>query len=114
MSTARDFVPETRHATLTPGESLRMVRELQELSQSELARRSGIPQSAISAFESGAQEMGLKRVTALASALSVHPAVLAFPDWEAPRVTPARTSSGTRRAVKAPAPAKRAAKRRVA
>lgn len=83
MTTERDHVPERRHARLTPGRALRIARELQELSQSELARRTGIAQSAISAFESGAQEMGLKRVRVLAEALSVHPAVIAFPDYEA-------------------------------
>jgi|SRR5688500_1703114 transcriptional regulator with XRE-family HTH domain len=93
MTTARDYVQEKRHAKLTPGRSLQIVRELQGLSQSELARRSGIAQSAISAFESGAQEMGLKRVRALAAALGVHPAVIAFPEYEAPTVR--KPGSGT-------------------
>lgn len=84
MTTARDYVPEKRHAKLTPGRALQIARELQELTQSELARRTGIAQSAISAFESGAQEIGLKRVRVLAEALGVHPAVIAFPDYEAP------------------------------
>ena len=66
MTIAREYVPEKRHAKLTPGRALQIARELQELSQSELARRTGIAQSAISAFESGSQEMGLKRVRVLA------------------------------------------------
>jgi transcriptional regulator with XRE-family HTH domain len=82
MTTASDYAPERRHAKLTPGESLKIVRELQGLSQSELARRTGIAQSALSAFERGAQEIGLKRAKTLAAALQVHPAVIAFPDWE--------------------------------
>jgi transcriptional regulator with XRE-family HTH domain len=94
--TTRDYVPEKRHAKLTPGRALQIARELQELTQSELARRSGIAQSAISAFESGAQEMGLKRVKVLADVLGVHPAVIAFPDYEAPVK---KTRSGTVTAV---------------
>ena len=46
--TTRDYVPEKRHANLTPGRALQIARERQELSQSELARRSSIAQSAIS------------------------------------------------------------------
>ena len=53
------------------------------MSQSELSRITGIPQPAISAFERGAEEMGLKRIKVLAMALHVHPAVIAFPDWQA-------------------------------
>ena len=86
MTIARDYVPEKRHARLTPGEALRIARELQGLSQSELARRTGIAQSALSALESGDTELGLKRVAVLAKALKVHPAVIAFPDWSAPVV----------------------------
>lgn len=93
MTTARDYAPEKRHAKLTPGRALQIARELQEMTQSELARRTKIAQSAISAFESGAQEMGLKRVKVLAEALGVHPAVIAFPDYEAPRTK--KPASGT-------------------
>lgn len=109
MTTARDYVPEKRHAKLTPGKSLQSLRELQELSQSELARRTGIAQSAISAFESGSQEMGLKRVKVLAEALGVHPAVIAFPDYEAP-AGPVRSKRETRVvAAKAAMPRRRTA-----
>jgi transcriptional regulator with XRE-family HTH domain len=86
MTTARrrnEYVPEQSHATLTPAESLKITRELQGLSQSELSRQSGVPQSAISAFESGQEEMGLKRIKVLAAALKVHPSVIAFPNWQA-------------------------------
>ena len=83
MTTEREYVSERQHAELTPGASLRIARELQGLTQSELARLSGIPQPAISAFESGQEDMGIKRIKALAVALKVHPAVIAFPNWEA-------------------------------
>jgi len=67
---------------LTPGDSLRIVRELQELSQNELAERSGIPQPTISAIENGRANMGVDRAKTLARALRVHPAVLVFPGWD--------------------------------
>jgi transcriptional regulator with XRE-family HTH domain len=67
---------------MSPGEMLRTVRELQALSQGELAKASGIPQSAISALESGRLTLGVDRAERLARALSVHPAVLVWPHWE--------------------------------
>ncbi len=101
MTIARDYLPERRRARLTPGEALKIARELQGLSQSELARQTGIAQSALSAFEHGTQEMGLKRIKALASAIGVHPAVIAFPDWEVPVVVlePKRPQGASRGSV---------------
>lgn len=84
MTTENDYVPERRHAGNTPGEALKIVRTLQGLSQSELARRSRVKQSAISAIERGEMGLGLERAKALALALHVHPAVLAFPGWREP------------------------------
>jgi len=40
-----------REVSVSPGESVRILRELQEMSQNELAEASGIPQSTISAIE---------------------------------------------------------------
>ena len=64
------------------GESVRIVRELQELSQNQLAELSGIPQSTISAIENDRVSLGVERAKALARALWCHPAVLVFPGWE--------------------------------
>jgi len=64
------------------GESVRIIRELQELSQNELASLSGIPQSTISAIENDRINLGVERAKTLARALSCHPAVLVFPGWE--------------------------------
>ena len=71
-----------RRVELTTGQSLRIVRELQEMSQNELARRSGIAQSTISAIERDRVRLGLERAKTLARALRCHPAVLAFPGWD--------------------------------
>ena len=64
------------------GESVRIIRELQELSQNDLAELSGIPQSTISAIENDRVSLGVERAKVLARALRCHPAVLVFPGWE--------------------------------
>ncbi len=64
------------------GESVRIIRELQELSQNELSALTGIPQSTLSAIEHGNINLGVERAKVLARALKVHPAVLVFPGWD--------------------------------
>jgi transcriptional regulator with XRE-family HTH domain len=64
------------------GESVRIIRELQEMSQNRLAELTGIPQSTISAIENDRIQLGIERAKVLATALKCHPAVLVFPGWE--------------------------------
>jgi transcriptional regulator with XRE-family HTH domain len=64
------------------GESVRILRELQELSQNELSEMTGIPQSTISAIERDRIRLGVERAKVLARALRCHPAVLVFPGWD--------------------------------
>ena len=64
------------------GESLRILRELQEMSQNELSELTGIPQSTISAIENDRVNLGVERAKILARALKCHPAVLVFPGWD--------------------------------
>jgi transcriptional regulator with XRE-family HTH domain len=78
----KDYRPARRRAKVSVGESVRIVRELQEMSQSQLARESGIPQSTISAIENDRINLGVERAKILARALRVHPAVLVFPGWQ--------------------------------
>ena len=66
---------------LSVGQSVRIARELNELSQNELAERTGIAQSTISAIETNRVKLGAERAKTLARALRVHPAVLVFPGW---------------------------------
>jgi transcriptional regulator with XRE-family HTH domain len=58
-----------------------MLRNLQGLTQGELAELSGVSQATISAIENEAKGLGIERAKKLAAALQVHPAVVAFPDW---------------------------------
>ena len=67
---------------VSPGESVRILRELQELSQNELSALTGIPQSTISAIENDKIRLGVERAKTLARALKCHPAVLVFPGWD--------------------------------
>ena len=74
-----------KRVELSVGESVQIIRELQELSQNELAAATGIPQSTISAIERNRVKLGVERAKMLARALRVHPAVLVFPGWEVER-----------------------------
>jgi transcriptional regulator with XRE-family HTH domain len=76
-----EFIPAKRRLNLSVGDSVRIMRELQELSQNELASITGIPQSTLSAIENNRVNLGLERAKVLASALKCHPAVLVFPRW---------------------------------
>ena len=78
----KDFQRAKQRIPVSPGESVRIMRELQELSQNQLAELSGIPQSTISAIESGRVNLGVERAKAMARALKCHPAVLVFPGWD--------------------------------
>ena len=81
--TARNFGPAKKRIDVSPGESVRVIRELQGLSQVQLAELCGIPQSTISGIEPGRINLGVERAKALATALRCHPAVLVFPGWQA-------------------------------
>src|ERR1700704_3941933 len=81
----KDYRPAKKRATVSVGESVRILRELQKLSQNQLAEASGIPQATISAIENDRVRLGVERAKVLARALKCHPGVLVFPGWEAPR-----------------------------
>jgi transcriptional regulator with XRE-family HTH domain len=79
------FRPAKRRIRVSVGESVRILRELQELSQNELSRRSGIPQATLSAIENDRVKLGVERAKVLARTLKCHPAVLVFPGWDVAR-----------------------------
>ncbi len=78
----KDYRPAKKRVTVTVGESVRILRDLQELSQNQLAQMSGLPQTTISAIENGRVRLGVERAKVLARALKCHPGVLVFPGWE--------------------------------
>jgi len=77
-----DFRRAKRRVSVSTGESVRIMRELQELSQNQLSDIAGIPQSTISAIERDRVNLGVERAKSLARALKCHPSVLVFPGWE--------------------------------
>ena len=78
----KDFRRARKTIDVSVGESVRIIRELQGLSQNELAALTGIPQSTISAIENDRINIGTERAKVLARALRCHPAVLVFPGWD--------------------------------
>lgn len=81
----KDFKPAKRRVDVSVGESVRILRELQELTRSQLSAATGIPQATISAIENDRVNLGVERAKVLARALKCHPAVLVFPSWDVNR-----------------------------
>lgn len=81
----KDYRTAKKRIEVSVGESVRILRELQELSQSQLSRLTGIPQSTISAIEKDRVRLGVERAKVLDRALQCHPGILVFPGWELPK-----------------------------
>jgi transcriptional regulator with XRE-family HTH domain len=76
-----NFKKAKKRVEVTVGESVKIIRELQELSQNDLSKLTKIPQSTISAIENNRVKLGIERSKTLARALKCHPSVLVFPGW---------------------------------
>ena len=79
-----EYRPAKKRIAVSVGESVRIIREMQELSQNQLSHLTGIPQTTISAVENDRVRLGVERAKVLARALKVHPGVIVFPGWELP------------------------------
>jgi transcriptional regulator with XRE-family HTH domain len=77
-----DFRKARKTVDVSAGESVRIIRELQGLSQNQVSDLTGIPQSTISAIERDRVNLGVERAKVIARALRCHPAVLVFPGWD--------------------------------
>ena len=78
------FRPSKKRIEVSVGESLRILREQQDLSQSQLSGLSGIPQATMLAIENGRVNLAVEGAKTFARARKCHPSVLVFPGWEAP------------------------------
>ena len=78
----KGYAKAKKHIDVSVGESVKIMREWQALSQNDLAELTGIPQSTISAIENDRVQLGVERAKVLARALNCHPAVLVFPGWD--------------------------------
>jgi len=74
-----DYQSSNKRTSVSVGDSVRIVWELQELNQSQLSALTGIPQPTLSAIEHDRVKLGIERAKVLARALKCHPAVLVFP-----------------------------------
>lgn len=80
----KEYRPAKKRISVSVGESARILRELQEMSQKQLAELTGIPQATISAIENDRVRLGVERAKILSRALKCHPGILVFPGWELP------------------------------
>ena len=78
----KNYGSAIQHIDVSVGESVRILRELQGLSQNQLSLLTGIAQSTLSAMERDRISIGVERAKTLAKALKCHPAVLVFPGWD--------------------------------
>ena len=78
----KDYRKAKKIIDVSVGESVRIIRELQEFSQNDLSKLTNIPQSTLSAIENNRISLGVERAKVIARALKCHPAVLVFPGWE--------------------------------
>ncbi len=67
------FRPAKRRVKVSVGDSVRIVRELQELSQNQLAKLTGIPQTTISAIENGRVRLGVRESQGIGPGAEVPP-----------------------------------------
>ena len=78
----KDYKIAKKQIDVSVGKSVCIIRELQEMSQNDLAKTAGIPQSTISAIENDRVNLGVERAKQFARALKCHSAVLVFPNWD--------------------------------
>lgn len=78
----KDFKKAKKRIDVSVGESVKIIRRLQGLSQNQLSEMTGIPQSTLSAIENDRVKLGVERAKVIARALKCHPAVLLFPGWD--------------------------------
>jgi transcriptional regulator with XRE-family HTH domain len=77
-----DFINDKKYGNLTPGKALKIYRELNNLTQADLAKLTNLKQATISSLEHDRVAMGIVRAKILAKVLNVHPGLLAFADWD--------------------------------
>lgn len=78
----KDYVKFDLKVGRTPGDSIRILRELCEWSQKDLEAKTEIPQTTISAIENNRQNLGVERTKVFATVFKVHPSVILFPNWK--------------------------------
>ena len=80
MST-KELFPAGEEIKVSPGEMVKILRELKGWSQNDLSYRTGISQTYISSLENGHIKIGKERSIIFAEALDVHPSSILFSDY---------------------------------
>jgi transcriptional regulator with XRE-family HTH domain len=80
------FRPAKPHSKISTGEVIRMLRELKNWTQADLARHSGMAATNISLLEKNRTEIGKRRAEQIAQAFGVHSAIIMFPEYEAKEI----------------------------
>jgi transcriptional regulator with XRE-family HTH domain len=75
----KNYRAARKRVTVSVGESVRIIRELQGLSQNELAQRTGISQATISGIENDRVKLGVERARPWRRRSSATPACLCSP-----------------------------------
>ncbi len=78
----KDYKIAKKQFEVTVGELVRIIRELQDMSQNDFAMVTDIPQPTISDIENDRVNLGVERARQLARSLKCHPAVLVFSGWD--------------------------------
>lgn len=76
-----EFNLSKSRVALSSGQCIKIYREAQNLTQSQLAERAGLTQATISGLESNRLTLGVERAERIAKVLKVHPGLIAFPSW---------------------------------
>ena len=79
------YQPAPERIDVSVGESVRILRELQDMTQDDLAEATGMAASTLRAIEEDRVVLGILEAKVLARALRCHPAVLVFPGWDLER-----------------------------
>lgn len=72
----KDYKLARKRIDLSTGDSVRIMRELNELTQPRLAEITGIAANTLAAIENDQLALGIEHATILATALHVDPAIL--------------------------------------
>jgi transcriptional regulator with XRE-family HTH domain len=72
-SKSNAYVPARTRVALSPGDAVRVAREIQEMTHADLAAATGIAQPTLSSIEGGRVTLGAERAEKLARALKVTP-----------------------------------------
>jgi transcriptional regulator with XRE-family HTH domain len=76
----KDYSPVRRRIDLSTGDSVRIMRELNEFTQTQLAEKTGIPLGTLTAIENDQLALEAGHATILATALHVDPCILLSTD----------------------------------